>query len=76
VRSVLAPVERIRQKARATKYRTTRAAIASGAGSFSIEEIEVGSPVGDEVLVEIRASGLCHTDPPKSRCGRPRDPVR
>jgi S-(hydroxymethyl)glutathione dehydrogenase/alcohol dehydrogenase len=43
-------------------YRTTRAAIASGAGSFSIEEIEVGSPVGDEVLVEIRASGLCHTD--------------
>jgi Zn-dependent alcohol dehydrogenase len=42
--------------------RTTLAAIASGSGSFSIEEIEVASPVGDEVLVEIRASGLCHTD--------------
>ena len=42
--------------------RTTRAAIASGQGRFSIESIEVASPRGDEVLVEIRASGLCHTD--------------
>ena len=42
--------------------RTTTAAIASGQGRFSIESIEVASPRGDEVLVEIRASGLCHTD--------------
>ncbi len=42
--------------------RTTRAAIASGQGHFAIESIEVASPQGDEVLVEIRASGLCHTD--------------
>ena len=42
--------------------RTTRAAIASGHGQFAIESIEVASPQGDEVLVEIRASGLCHTD--------------
>lgn len=42
--------------------RTTRAAIASGHGTFSIETLEVDSPRGDEVLVEIRASGLCHTD--------------
>lgn len=42
--------------------RITQAAIASGDGALSIEEIEVDSPVGDEVLVEIRASGICHTD--------------
>lgn len=42
--------------------RTTRAAIASGQGQFAIESIEVASPQRDEVLVEIRASGLCHTD--------------
>jgi len=42
--------------------RTTQAAVASGDGAFSIETIEVGPPVGDEVLVEIRASGICHTD--------------
>jgi aryl-alcohol dehydrogenase len=31
-------------------------------GAFSIEEIEVGEPRAGEVLVEIRACGLCHTD--------------
>ncbi len=39
-----------------------RAAIADGAGNFSLESIEVGDPLGDEVLVEIKASGICHTD--------------
>ena len=39
-----------------------RAAIADGAGQFSIETIEVGEPIGDEVLVELKASGICHTD--------------
>ena len=39
-----------------------RAAIASGTGQFSIETIEVAGPIGDEVLVEIKASGICHTD--------------
>ena len=41
---------------------TTRAAIGDGQGNFSIETIEVGWPKPDEVLVEVRASGLCHTD--------------
>lgn len=41
---------------------TTRAAIADGAGGFSIEDIEVAPPIADEVLVEIRAAGICHTD--------------
>ncbi|NMV38076.1 Zn-dependent alcohol dehydrogenase [Ralstonia insidiosa] len=31
-------------------------------GIFSIENIEIDSPKGREVLVEIKASGLCHTD--------------
>jgi S-(hydroxymethyl)glutathione dehydrogenase / alcohol dehydrogenase len=39
-----------------------RAAIADGTGQFSIETIEVNEPIGDEVLVELKASGICHTD--------------
>jgi len=39
-----------------------QAAIADGKGQFSLETIEVGNPVGDEVLVEIKAAGICHTD--------------
>lgn len=39
-----------------------KAAIADGNGLFSIEEILVGNPDNDEVLVQIKASGVCHTD--------------
>lgn len=39
-----------------------KAAITDGSGNFSIEEIEVGHPGKDEVLVEIKAAGICHTD--------------
>jgi Zn-dependent alcohol dehydrogenase len=39
-----------------------KAAIADGKGKFSIEEIIVEQPQGDEVLVEIKAAGICHTD--------------
>lgn len=38
------------------------AAISDSKGSFRIETIEVSSPGRDEVLVTIKASGLCHTD--------------
>lgn len=31
-------------------------------GRFSIEELEIDAPKGREILVEVRASGLCHTD--------------
>jgi len=41
---------------------TAKAAIADGKGGFSIEEIEVDHPQGHEVLVQIKASGVCHTD--------------
>lgn len=39
-----------------------RAAIADGKGHFVIDEIELGQPEKGEVLVEIKASGVCHTD--------------
>ncbi len=38
------------------------AAIADGHGHFSLEQLEVSEPIGDEVLVEIKAAGICHTD--------------
>lgn len=39
-----------------------RAAVADGRGRFAIEEVELGDPEPNEVLVAIRASGVCHTD--------------
>ena len=39
-----------------------QAAIADGGGRFALERIEVGEPIDDEVLVEIKAAGICHTD--------------
>jgi Zn-dependent alcohol dehydrogenase len=39
-----------------------RAAVTDGQGSFTIETVEVESPARDEVLVAIKASGVCHTD--------------
>lgn len=39
-----------------------QAAIADGQGQFTLESVEVGHPIGDEVLVEMKAAGICHTD--------------
>ncbi|MDF0491078.1 Zn-dependent alcohol dehydrogenase [Sphingobium sp. H39-3-25] len=40
-----------------------KAAVINATGSrFDIENIEIDAPVGREVLVEVKASGLCHTD--------------
>jgi S-(hydroxymethyl)glutathione dehydrogenase / alcohol dehydrogenase len=39
-----------------------KAAVADGKGGFTVETIEVNPPARDEVLVAIKASGLCHTD--------------
>jgi S-(hydroxymethyl)glutathione dehydrogenase / alcohol dehydrogenase len=39
-----------------------KAAITDGKGKFTIEEIEVGEPSFDEILVKIKAAGICHTD--------------
>ena len=41
----------------------TRAAIAFGAGKpLVIEEVDLEGPKAGEVLVEIKATGICHTD--------------
>ncbi len=39
-----------------------KAAIANGKGEFKIDEIEIHEPANDEVLVQVKAAGLCHTD--------------
>ncbi|MFE9171906.1 alcohol dehydrogenase catalytic domain-containing protein [Streptomyces kebangsaanensis] len=31
-------------------------------GGFTVQDVEIAEPAGREVLVEVRASGLCHTD--------------
>jgi S-(hydroxymethyl)glutathione dehydrogenase/alcohol dehydrogenase len=37
-------------------------ALTDGKGQFAIREIAVADPKGDEILVEIKAAGICHTD--------------
>jgi len=39
-----------------------QAAVADGKGGLSVRDIEVGDPGPGEVLIELRASGICHTD--------------
>lgn len=39
-----------------------KAAISDTRGQFSIKTIELNPPKSDEVLVKIKASGICHTD--------------
>lgn len=48
-----------------------RAAVADGNGSFQIAAIEVADPVGDEILIEIHAAGICHTDWDSLSWGKP-----
>ena len=41
----------------------TRAAVATQAGKpLSIETVNLDGPLAGEVLVEIKATGVCHTD--------------
>ncbi len=42
--------------------RTIKAAVADGKGGFCITELSLGEPAFDEVVVEIKAAGICHTD--------------
>lgn len=39
-----------------------KAIIADGKGNFNLETISIHPPQGDEVLVKIKAAGVCHTD--------------
>jgi len=47
------------------------AAITDGKRAFSIEKIEVADPQNDEVLVQIKAAGICHTDWDSQSWGKP-----
>jgi len=49
----------------------SKAAIADGSGSFSIQQITIDEPQGDEVLVQIKAAGICHTDWDSQSWGKP-----
>jgi S-(hydroxymethyl)glutathione dehydrogenase / alcohol dehydrogenase len=39
-----------------------KAIVTNGDGDFALEDVELGDPERGEVLVEIKASGVCHTD--------------
>ncbi len=49
----------------------SKSAIADGNGNFVIQQIEIGDPQGDEVLVQIKAAGICHTDWDSQSWGKP-----
>ena len=40
-----------------------KAVVVNALGSgFDLEDIDIAAPIGREVLIEVKASGLCHTD--------------
>lgn len=47
------------------------AAVADGQGSFALETVQLDDPQEGEVLVRVRASGVCHTDWDSLGWGRP-----
>lgn len=48
-----------------------KAAIGLGNGTFKIDTVSVADPMEDEVLVAIKAAGLCHTDYDSLNWGKP-----
>ncbi|MGB5171175.1 alcohol dehydrogenase catalytic domain-containing protein [Eudoraea sp.] len=49
----------------------SKSAIATGNGNFKIDYIVLADPLEDEVLVKMRAAGLCHTDYDSLSWGKP-----
>jgi len=50
---------------------TSKSAIATGDGSFIIDHVMVFDPGPDEVVLQIKAAGLCHTDYDSLSWGKP-----
>lgn len=48
-----------------------KAAVAAGDGTYVIDTIHIQEPVADEVLVRMKAAGICHTDWDSVRWGKP-----
>ncbi|MEM6345160.1 MAG: alcohol dehydrogenase catalytic domain-containing protein [Bacteroidota bacterium] len=46
-------------------------AIATGNGQFVIEAVKLAEPQADEIIVKIKAAGLCHTDYDSLSWGKP-----
>lgn len=51
--------------------RISKCAIAKGDGTFTIDSVMVANPQADEVLVKLKAAGLCHTDHDSLNWGKP-----
>lgn len=49
----------------------SKSAIATGKGDFILDEIELALPQDDEVWVQMKAAGLCHTDYDSLSWGKP-----
>jgi len=49
----------------------SKSAIATGDGNFVIDEVLLADPQADEVLVKMKAAGLCHTDYDSLSWGKP-----
>lgn len=50
---------------------SAKSAIARGDGRFLIDKIQLSTPLADEVLVKMKAAGLCHTDYDSLSWGKP-----
>ncbi|MHB1178604.1 MAG: zinc-binding dehydrogenase [Daejeonella sp.] len=48
-----------------------KAALADGDGNFIIDEIRINEPQSDEIIVKMKAAGLCHTDYDSLHWGKP-----
>src|SRR5680860_743080 len=49
----------------------SKAALADGAGSFIIDEVAIQEPQADEIIIKMKAAGLCHTDYDSLQWGKP-----
>ncbi len=49
----------------------SKSAIATGDGKFIIDTITIANPKEDEILIKIKAAGLCHTDYDSLTWGKP-----
>ena len=49
----------------------SKSAIATGDGKFIIDQVTLSDPLENEVLVKIKAAGLCHTDYDSLSWGKP-----
>lgn len=49
----------------------SKSAIATGSGKFVIDNVHLSNPKDDEVIVQMKAAGLCHTDYDSLSWGKP-----